>query len=134
MTNFALHSKIQRIASETKRFIGCCRDTAILNVVPGETLDNSRLKLWLAKWKSVESVSVEKFSGGNTRCQPLVTRIAGDKYLIPANSLFFNCDVNEIATISLSASFDLIVVDPPWWNKYVRRTKQADPSNGYELH
>lgn len=29
--------------------------------------------------------------------------------------------------------FDLVVIDPPWWNRYVRRAKQAKPSAGYQM-
>lgn len=95
-----------------------------------EDMDNSNLKSFLCKWKTIEEVPFKVFNGGNTLETPLIANIDGTEYVIPANCKFFNGDISNISNLSLKNEYDLIVIDPPWWNKYVRRTKRSNPNNG----
>lgn len=125
--------QIQRLQAQTLAFIKLCRENGVVRCNSNNITDNSQLKTFLDEWKAIESISLEKFNGGNTLSHALQTKIDGQNYLIPANCTFSNCDINEIPTLTLSASYDLIVIDPPWWNKYIRRTKQISTNNGYKM-
>jgi hypothetical protein len=66
-----------------------------------------------------------RLHGENNLSQGLVTQVDGESYLVPADCKFFSYDVNEIQhkLDLLSCPFDLVLLDPPWWNKYIRRKK-----------
>jgi hypothetical protein len=73
----------------------------------------------------------DKFSGGNNSDRPILVNIKGNEYLIPNNSEFFCCDISRlINSIPATNKFDFILMDPPWWNKYVRRRKKHQESAG----
>jgi 16S rRNA G966 N2-methylase RsmD len=66
-----------------------------------------------------------RLHGENNLSQALVTQVDGENYLVPSECKFFSYDVNEIQykLDLLSRPFDLVLLDPPWWNKYIRRKK-----------
>jgi hypothetical protein len=66
-----------------------------------------------------------RLHGENSLSQGLVTQVNSDRYLVPAECKFFSYDVNEIEhrLDRLSRPFDLLLLDPPWWNKYIRRKR-----------
>ncbi|CAG9864046.1 unnamed protein product [Phyllotreta striolata] len=69
--------------------------------------------------------------GGNKG--PSTSRsINESKYLFPENSSFFSKDVNEIEKHLTGKKFDFILLDPPWWNKYIRRKRKAS-SDAYQM-
>ena len=63
--------------------------------------------------------------GCNETQHSLITQINGENYVIPADCQFFCYDVKDItAKINLmSIPYDLVLLDPPWWNKYIRRKR-----------
>lgn len=66
-----------------------------------------------------------KLHGENSLRQGLVTQVNNESYLVPAECKFFSYDVNEIEhkLHLLAYPYDLVLLDPPWWNKYIRRKK-----------
>jgi hypothetical protein len=66
-----------------------------------------------------------RLHGENSLNLGLITEVNGENYLVPAECKFFCYDVNEIEhkLDLLVHPYDLILLDPPWWNKYIRRTK-----------
>lgn len=66
-----------------------------------------------------------RLHGENNLSQGLVTQVNNESYLIPAECKFFSYDVNDIEQKLdlLGHPYDLILLDPPWWNKYIRRKK-----------
>ncbi|KAK6188471.1 hypothetical protein SNE40_004638 [Patella caerulea] len=56
---------------------------------------------------------------------PTVTQIFGEKYLLPVNSRFLLSDWSKLLQTDITDGngFDLIVIDPPWKNKSVKRKK-----------
>ncbi|XP_030373533.1 methyltransferase-like protein 4 [Scaptodrosophila lebanonensis] len=56
-------------------------------------------------------------------------------YLIPPGASFFNHNVEELPKLlpQLLPNYDIIVMDPPWRNKYIRRVKRAKQSLGYAM-
>lgn len=72
--------------------------------------------------------------GENTRNQAILSIIDSATYLIPPLCQFHANDVRHLdRLLPAGDTFDLIVIDPPWWNRYVRRAKRAKPEAGYEL-
>lgn len=66
-----------------------------------------------------------RLHGENNLSQGLITQVNHEKYLVPAQCKFFSYDVNEIEhkLHLLACPYDLVLLDPPWWNKYIRRKK-----------
>ncbi|XP_044313133.1 N(6)-adenine-specific methyltransferase METTL4 [Drosophila rhopaloa] len=56
-------------------------------------------------------------------------------YLIPNRCKFFNHNVDNLTALlhQLLPAYDLIVLDPPWRNKYIRRLKRAKQELGYSM-
>ncbi|XP_017039682.1 N(6)-adenine-specific methyltransferase METTL4 [Drosophila ficusphila] len=56
-------------------------------------------------------------------------------YLIPDRCRFFNHNVDNLPALlhQLLPAYDLIVLDPPWRNKYIRRLKRAKQELGYSM-
>ncbi|KAG7163223.1 N(6)-adenine-specific methyltransferase METTL4-like [Homarus americanus] len=63
------------------------------------------------------------------------TRVVnGSKYVLPPDVRYVCDDVSNLASHTLGAKFDLIVMDPPWQNKYVRRRTHSHGSHhGYDM-
>lgn len=62
----------------------------------------------------------------------VVKEINGSNYLFPQNSTFFSKDVSEMYKHLGNKRFDLILLDPPWWNKYIRRKRKVS-SDAYNM-
>lgn len=74
------------------------------------------------------------FNGANTNDHSIECELSGQTYLIPSNCRFFNKNVLEIpAFLPLENQFDFIVMDPPWWNKYIRRINSVQQDKGYQM-
>ena len=57
----------------------------------------------------------------------VISEINGESYLIPPKCRFFNNDIKNIGKLlEENEKFDFIVLDPPWWNKYIRRAKSVN--------
>lgn len=67
-----------------------------------------------------------KFLGGNSSQEPLISEIGDELYLIPEGSLFYCYDVRDISDHLKEKEFDFILMDPPWWNKYIRRKRKKN--------
>lgn len=53
-------------------------------------------------------------------------------YLFPQNCEFYCKDVSDISNSLRLRQFDIIILDPPWWNKYIRR-KRKKSIDGYKM-
>lgn len=79
-------------------------------------------------------------SGKNTikdalgsNCGPVTIKtIQNARYIFPKDCTFFCKDVQEMEMHLSNKKFDLILLDPPWWNKYIRR-KRKKCSNAYDM-
>lgn len=74
------------------------------------------------------------FNGANTLDHSIECEFNGETYLIPRNCRFFNKNVLELPDfLPLENQFEFIVMDPPWWNKYIRRINSVKSENGYKM-
>lgn len=68
-------------------------------------------------------------NGRNSSENAILTNISGQRYLIPPNCKFTNSYVSEIDKFAKEL-YDFVIIDPPWWNKYIRRVRGSKPEEG----
>lgn len=74
------------------------------------------------------------FNGENSNDNSIECELNGEPYLIPCNCRFYNKNILNIPDyLPLENQFDVIVLDPPWWNKYIRRINSVKQANGYKM-
>ncbi|XP_017076502.2 N(6)-adenine-specific methyltransferase METTL4 [Drosophila eugracilis] len=73
-----------------------------------------------------ESGRMQRFQGQGER---------HNVYLIPNGARFYNHNVDNLSTLlrQLLPAYDLVVLDPPWRNRYIRRLKRAKQELGYSM-
>lgn len=92
---------------------------------------NDHLKQFLTEWQTIEYPPFHAFSGGNDSTEVILLKTNGRNHLIPPKCKYFNTDIEEFyANNNLAKAFDLIILDPPWWNKAVRRSRHVQRKNG----
>lgn len=74
---------------------------------------------------------IQNSFGSNSKLAQL-QKINNFTFLFPENCEFFCKDVSEISSHLVNKQFDFIILDPPWWNKYIRR-KRKKSSDGYKM-
>ncbi|XP_018571183.1 methyltransferase-like protein 4 [Anoplophora glabripennis] len=61
-----------------------------------------------------------------------IKSVNGSNFLFPENSIFYSKNVSDIQTHLNNETYDLILLDPPWWNKYIRR-KRKKSGDAYNM-
>lgn len=84
------------------------------------------------KQLSAQKVIDAPLNGKNTLTDAILTNISDQTYLIPPNCTFTNSCVSRIKDIA-SDFYDFIVIDPPWWNKFIRRVRGSNRDEGYDM-
>lgn len=62
----------------------------------------------------------------------ILKEIGSETYLFPENCTFYSKDVKDLNKYITDKKFDLILLDPPWWNKYIRR-KRKHSDDAYHM-
>ncbi|KAJ8717153.1 hypothetical protein PYW08_005552 [Mythimna loreyi] len=71
--------------------------------------------------------------GGNNADTALKCRVKESNFLIPPHSRFY-CGCVKVQCLKLDGfKFDILIADPPWWNKYIRRLKSANDKLSYSM-
>lgn len=66
----------------------------------------------------------ENFYGCNDTDMAIISEVSDKKYAFPQKCNFYCYDVRDIAKkLELNNQYDFILLDPPWWNKSIRRKK-----------
>lgn len=124
------------------KFIEQCHKQLVLPVIrdcskDGPSIDdsqkectNDRVKQFLDEWQTVECSYESNFNGGNNSTNPVIYDYNGVSHIIPANCTFFNMDIQSVPLAYFDNQYDMVVMDPPWWNKYVRRSRKFNKDNG----
>ncbi|XP_055321056.1 DNA N6-methyl methyltransferase [Sitodiplosis mosellana] len=127
---------IERLKRNVSNFIAKCHEQ---NVLPSferdeaKTMTNEKLKLFLDQWQSVECLYGDNFKGGNDSKKPVVVELNGTSHIVPPKCTFSNANIQNIDRIEPANGYDLVVMDPPWWNKYVRRSRKFNSDNSYQM-
>ncbi|CAB3370195.1 Hypothetical predicted protein [Cloeon dipterum] len=77
--------------------------------------------------------SENSFSGANNSDCAMKQSIQEENYVLPSECRFFCGDLFSLENFLREEKFDLLVIDPPWWNKYIRRRKLADQASSYSM-
>lgn len=123
--NSELHKLIEYLSNESQTFLSLCRAEGRFNQQLGR-LSNEAAQSFLDYFRTEPSFAktIGRLHGENSLCHPIITSADGIRYLIPPKCKFYNRDVRDLDGVDLvSKPFDLIVIDPPWWNKYIRRSR-----------
>ena len=90
--------------------------TKFLSSVPGLKIQDINLKM----------------SCVNSSGQVIEKDIDGETFILPARSQFYKYDVGYLEALAESGrTFSLIVMDPPWTNRFVKRKRHAGSLNSY---
>ncbi|XP_057663277.1 N(6)-adenine-specific methyltransferase METTL4 [Diorhabda carinulata] len=81
--------------------------------------------------KTFENFRVVDVRGKNSG-SAVIKEINSSKYLFPVNTEFYCKDICEINIYLKDRKFDVILLDPPWWNKYIRR-KRKKSTDSYKM-
>lgn len=72
--------------------------------------------------------------GKNTSDSLKLETISDHKYLIPGRASFYVDDIKNFKhSFDLEDKFDVIVMDPPWENKHIKRINKRTNLDGYNL-
>ncbi|XP_068993747.1 N(6)-adenine-specific methyltransferase METTL4 isoform X2 [Neodiprion pinetum] len=92
-------------------------------------------KLDLTKELShADSEQVENLYGCNKSERAVISATRNERYVFPERCSFYCYDVRQIANkMEMANQFDFILLDPPWWNKSIRRKKNKCAGASYTM-
>ncbi|XP_023954455.2 DNA N6-methyl methyltransferase [Bicyclus anynana] len=115
----------------------------LLTQLPSDVILDVREKYDLLETSEVRDLAQKYFestvfdhhglSGGNNSDAALKCKVKDEYYLIPQNSRFFCGCVKEQCAKLNGTKYDILIADPPWWNKYIRRLKGANDKLSYSM-
>ncbi|XP_045502291.1 DNA N6-methyl methyltransferase [Colias croceus] len=115
----------------------------LVNILPADIKMKLKSKYDLLETAAVRDLSQQLFqstaidyqgmSGGNNSDKPLIRKIKDNDYLIPEKCRFLCGCVKEQCKKLSGNKYDIVIADPPWWNKYIRRLKTANDKMGYSM-
>lgn len=75
-------------------------------------------------YQDTYSLKDENLYGSNDTDDAIVSEAHNKKYVFPRKCTFYCYDVRDIEKkMELGNQYDFILLDPPWWNKSIRRKK-----------
>ncbi|KAL0113067.1 hypothetical protein PUN28_012355 [Cardiocondyla obscurior] len=76
----------------------------------------------------------ENLYGSNDMDNAIISEAHNKKYVFPRKCIFYCYDVRDIEKkIELNNQYDFILLDPPWWNKSIRRKKMKCAEASYKM-
>ncbi|XP_046492042.1 N(6)-adenine-specific methyltransferase METTL4 isoform X1 [Neodiprion pinetum] len=77
---------------------------------------------------------VENLYGCNKSERAVISATRNERYVFPERCSFYCYDVRQIANkMEMANQFDFILLDPPWWNKSIRRKKNKCAGASYTM-
>lgn len=80
-------------------------------------------------YKEISHNEIDMYGSNNSRS---FQKVNDRWYIFPDDCRFFCKNISEIGNHLSYEKFDVILLDPPWWNKFVRR-KAHGSNRGYEM-
>lgn len=122
--NIFIKDKSEKILNEAKN------KEIFNNFINVDNNEISRLESNNFYQSRLESNSINYY-GSNKKNVAIVAEFQKEKYVFPKNCQFYCYDVKNLTIIGdVNNKFDFIILDPPWWNKSVRRKKLISEDNG----
>nr|SVE89732.1 EOG090X01QX [Daphnia sinensis]SVE90361.1 EOG090X01QX [Daphnia sinensis] len=86
----------------------------------------------LAPGSRIQDINLE-MSYFNSLEHAIEKEINGETFILPPHSQFYKNDINYLDTLEKisGCTFSLIVMDPPWTNRFVKRKRNAGSVNCY---
>ncbi|OAD60498.1 Methyltransferase-like protein 4 [Eufriesea mexicana] len=80
------------------------------------------------------SNEIENFYGCNDTDVVITSELKEKRYVFPQKCKFYCYDVRDITKkLELNNQYDFILLDPPWWNKSIRRKKSKYSEASYKM-
>lgn len=81
-----------------------------------------------------ESQEFPQFRGGNQTNEFQTTEFSQNQFIIPPQTKFFNYNIEDLHKLLPELeTYDLVIMDMPWQNKYIKRLKRVKSSLGYQM-
>ncbi|XP_012527481.1 N(6)-adenine-specific methyltransferase METTL4 [Monomorium pharaonis] len=85
-------------------------------------------------YQDTYSLKDENLYGSNDTDDTIVYKAHDKKYVFPRKCTFYSYDVRDIEKkMELDNQYDFILLDPPWWNKSIRRKKMKYAEASYKM-
>ncbi|XP_024887527.1 methyltransferase-like protein 4 [Temnothorax curvispinosus] len=85
-------------------------------------------------YQDTYSVKDENLYGSNDTNDAIISKAHDKKYVFPRKCTFYCYDVRDMEKkIELGNQYDFILLDPPWWNKSIRRKKMKCAEASYKM-
>lgn len=79
-------------------------------------------------------IEFPQFRGANNTALYQNTKFTNEEYIIPPNTKFFNYNIEDLPKLLPELEkYDVLIMDMPWQNKYIRRLKKVKQSLAYQL-
>lgn len=66
----------------------------------------------------------DNFYGSNDTDNSIIRKVHDKQYVFPSRCIFYCYDVKEMEKrMELDNRYNFILLDPPWWNRSIRRKK-----------
>ncbi|XP_076281982.1 methyltransferase like 4 [Lasioglossum baleicum] len=103
-----------------------------LDVIP---TNNEAARLGSQKfYQDTFSMEEEYFYGCNDTDEAIISGAKEKRFAFPRNCKFYCYDVRDIdKKLELNNQYDFILLDPPWWNKSIRRKKTKYLEASYKM-
>ncbi|EZA61219.1 hypothetical protein DMN91_005402 [Ooceraea biroi] len=76
----------------------------------------------------------ENLYGSNDTNDAIISEAHDKKYVFPRKCTFYCYDVRDMEKkMDLNNQYDFILLDPPWWNKSIRRKKMKCAEASYKM-
>lgn len=117
-------------------FVDKCRQLGHLETFDGNDPNNSAAQN-LARQVQSAVDDTKVMSGRNTTDSAVISTIGAGSFLIPPRCEFYQNDVLHLDALLHTAApatpFHFVSIDPPWWNKYIRRARNANHESAYPM-
>ncbi|XP_022907923.2 N(6)-adenine-specific methyltransferase METTL4 [Onthophagus taurus] len=95
--------------------------------------NETALKLSDMIYRESSECDIEGIKGENQKDVAINVTLKNTEFLFPKDCKFYCSNVNVIGDkLGFDNIFDLVIIDPPWWNKYIRR-KRKKSNDGYNM-
>lgn len=100
-------------------------------------LDNNEAALAISRqlYQINEQLFNESFIEGSYNGEEsTISVIENEEFVLPKNCEYFCFDVRQLSEkLEFKNQFDFILIDPPWWNKSIRRKKRKFIESSYKM-